>query len=98
MLTYAGLDTGDPVSHWVQTRLGRVRLDDDLERLLASLQLLPPVHALGLAEVQHQRLRVLPSVVHVRLRVHRDVHAVRVVIRGWQVQTLLHITNYNLAP
>lgn len=45
----AGLDTGDPVTHWVDAGLGWVDLDDILKESLASGELVFPELALWLA-------------------------------------------------
>ena len=55
----AGLDASDVVAHRVHAGLARVDLNDNLERLLASLELLLPVSALGLAFLENIGLRVL---------------------------------------
>ena len=48
----AGLNASDPVTHWVQTRLGRIDFDHLSQLLLASLELFLPKDAVRFAEVQ----------------------------------------------
>ena len=60
----AGLNTGDPIAHRVHAGLGGVDSDDLLEGLLASLELLLPVDALGLALFHHKLFGVLTGLQH----------------------------------
>lgn len=90
MKTYAGLDAGDPVTHGVDASFRGVRLDHNFKLRLAALQLLLPVDALRLAEVQHQRLWVHAARQHAFLRVHGHVHPIIIVIGGWEVESLFH--------
>ena len=60
----AGLDAGDVITHWVKAGLGGVDLNDLFQLLLASLQLLFPSSAVGLAFFQHKWLRVLSLLEH----------------------------------
>ena len=60
----AGLDAGDPVTHWVDAGLGWVDLDYIFELSLTSVELLPPEIALGLALIQNERLWIFSILEH----------------------------------
>lgn len=87
----ACLHTSHVISHRIHAGLSRVDFDDRGKFVLATLQLLFPVDAEGLAELQHQRLRVRPAVQHVNLRVHGYVRALLVIILYRKMKVLFHI-------
>ena len=61
---HACLNAGHVVPHWVEAGLGGVNLDDLLKLCFASLQLLFPVLALGLAVFYQLGLGVLSFLQH----------------------------------
>ena len=89
--TYAGFDTGGPITHWVDARLCWISLDHNLELGLTTLELFLPISALGLAEVENEGFRVHATLQHVLLRVNCNVHPIFVVVLLWVMQSwMLH--------
>ena len=60
----ASFDASNPVTHWVDARLGWVDLDDVLELLLASVELASPELTVWLALLHDKWLWILTVLKH----------------------------------